>query len=787
MDAIAAGLDARIDRIINRALQPNPDERYQSAAELAADIDSIRGNAAPRWAFPWKLMLLAGAILLAAIVGWLAPTRRAPVTPATATRETPFVNSLGMRFVPVPITDGPTAGHPMLFSVWETRVKDYEIFSRETHREWPKPDFAQGPLHPAVNVSWNDARAFCAWLTEREIAAGRIQTPAIYRLPNDHEWDCAAGTQKRRFPWGNSWPIPPGAGNYSGSEIGGYEQWPFQEAIDGYRDDYPATAPVGSFAQNPLGLFDIGGNVWELILDRHSIGEPWRTRRGGGFGTFPLDHLELRCRFSSKPGDRDANVGFRCVLDLSPGTTLENAENERDNESGGDSAAVSVAATPAEATKDSPFENEILGYETAFQGDESGFRAWLEGKVLEVTERPPNARHRKLFWVKDGKLHWYRHSLANREDIQRGSGPFEVTEPGTFRWSGNGESEGREESIRIDPGGWKFRYWAASSSGADGDGAQGVVRHDLEPPGRLRAEGNFTAGEEADVSRAEQFNDIVDFFARPHDWIALRANGKMLSSSPYLPAGIEDRVIRRIITDSIVDFALLSIEGEIHFQGHIVQSFTPLPVEARLGELADGTLGYAHGVVILHDGRAMGWGQRYEEAVGDPVDPAGYWTPKWPPAPPAATEHVIDAAATFTHAVTLHEDGSLSAWGWEGLVDMGLPADVGRFTRIQALGDRLFVETTRGELWIIHFPRNASLNPVTGPGIHAQWLGLGSLGRGELWRTPEGRWTSLGGYEGLRRMLDRLALPSTARVCGHVFFPPDRDPQVLVMWIEPVD
>ena len=98
-----------------------------------------------------------------------------------------------MKFVPVPITGGPTDKQRVLFSVWDTRVQDYEAFQKETNREWPKPDFQQGPTHPAVMLSWEDAQAFCQWLTERERKEGRIGAGERYRLPSDHEWSCAVG------------------------------------------------------------------------------------------------------------------------------------------------------------------------------------------------------------------------------------------------------------------------------------------------------------------------------------------------------------------------------------------------------------------------------------------------------------------------------------------------------------------------------------------------------------------------------------------------------------------
>ena len=125
------------------------------------------------------------------------PTKRRP---HAATKDAPFVNSLGMKFVPVPIVGGPTGGQRVLFSVWETRVADYEVFATETKRAWPKVGIEQGPTHPAVNGSWEDAVAFCVWLTERERAAGRLGENEMYRLPSDHEWSCAVGIGELEDP-----------------------------------------------------------------------------------------------------------------------------------------------------------------------------------------------------------------------------------------------------------------------------------------------------------------------------------------------------------------------------------------------------------------------------------------------------------------------------------------------------------------------------------------------------------------------------------------------------------
>ncbi len=252
----------------------------------------------------------------------------------TASKEAPFVNSLGMKFLPVPITGGPTDKQRVLFSVWETRVQDYEVFAEETKHEWPKPNFGQEPSHPVVNMSWDDAQAFCRWLTERERKSGRIAATDRYRLPNDHEWSCAVGIGEREdpaktpqqkhnqiidlYPWGTAWPPPKGAGNYADESAKARQSNSNYRYIQGYDDGFAWTAPVGSFAANPFGLYDLGGNAHEMCEDQRHPDQPERTGRGGSYGMAePRRLLQLSDRSNDAPEKRIMDRGFRCVLESS--------------------------------------------------------------------------------------------------------------------------------------------------------------------------------------------------------------------------------------------------------------------------------------------------------------------------------------------------------------------------------------------------------------------------------------------------------------------------------------
>jgi hypothetical protein len=265
-----------------------------------------------------------------------APAPPPPVVPVVptvtasipATKEQPWENSFGMQFVPVPIVGGPTSGQQVLFSVWETRIKDYEQFIRTTRRDWEKREFPESPMHPAVHISWEDATAFCAWLTEREQRIGKLPAGWAYRLPSDHEWSCAAGIGEREdakalpkdkdakiagvYPWGGQWPPPNKVGNYA--DIAAAKAKAGYSIISGYEDGFPFTAPVGSFPPNPFGLFDLSGNGWEWCADWYDDTQKFRVLRGGAWTSGGYNFLLSSFRNVNGPIGHAPYYGMRCVL-----------------------------------------------------------------------------------------------------------------------------------------------------------------------------------------------------------------------------------------------------------------------------------------------------------------------------------------------------------------------------------------------------------------------------------------------------------------------------------------
>ena len=263
-------------------------------------------------------------------------------------------NSLQSRFV--------VLSPDVLVAVWETRVDDYAAYAKANginvrphdQDKNGKDDLSQEGDHPVVNVTREEARQFCSWLTGTEREADFIDATMQYRLPSDAEWSLAAGSpnlnETRRtpaerhlavtgvYPWVPPYQFPPpavadlkqAAGNLGDLSalkrgvLGQLKTWqPGALESLGYNDGVVFTAPVGRFAPNGIGLFDLSGNVWEFVEDDYGGDTPaGRTAdavvRGGAWNTVAVERDELATQFRKAiPPDKFDNIyGFRVVLAL---------------------------------------------------------------------------------------------------------------------------------------------------------------------------------------------------------------------------------------------------------------------------------------------------------------------------------------------------------------------------------------------------------------------------------------------------------------------------------------
>ncbi len=235
------------------------------------------------------------------------------ISPQMREVDTAFTNSLGMPFVRMPSIG-------LLVCRFETRVKDYAVFAAATGTDWEKPNFPQTPDHPAVNVNFDEAKAFCEWLGKKE---GRK-----YRLPTDSEWSLMAGLKENpdippvrqppstgRHHWGSR-PLTGDVGNFCdrtfGKKYGENYDAKWLEIRDGHSD----TASVGSYPAHANGLSDFAGNVWEWV-------EGWydppknslRIVRGGAFRTGGEKRLLASFRGPDPHHIHLDSVGFRIVCE----------------------------------------------------------------------------------------------------------------------------------------------------------------------------------------------------------------------------------------------------------------------------------------------------------------------------------------------------------------------------------------------------------------------------------------------------------------------------------------
>lgn len=191
---------------------------------------------------------------------------------------------------------------------------------------------------PVSGVSWDDAVAFCNWLSQREGLPlayerrdGRWQLvePATggYRLPTEAEWEYAAryvdGRRFNRYSWGDALPVPARAENLAGNEINeGLPPQRHQPALPDFRDEHVVVAPVGAYGRTAHGFADMGGNVSEWVHDAYSSllpadavtdpredGAGAHVIRGANWRTSGIAALRLAWRDSSTGPQQ--TLGFR--------------------------------------------------------------------------------------------------------------------------------------------------------------------------------------------------------------------------------------------------------------------------------------------------------------------------------------------------------------------------------------------------------------------------------------------------------------------------------------------
>lgn len=221
---------------------------------------------------------------------------------------------------------------PFEIGIYEVTFDEYDLFAAATGRVKPNSQGWGRGDRPVINVSWEDAVAYAQWLSER--------TGLKYRLPSEAEWEYAARatTMTPRFWDATRAEKTDRACGYANifdlknkSVVNSSYSLPWEPFQ--CEDDFPFTAPVGSFKPNKWGLYDMLGNVWEWTQDCYAEsyeGAPRdgssremdiengcarRVLRGGSWGYEPRA-IRSAFRAGNTSKDRGGNIGFRLARTL---------------------------------------------------------------------------------------------------------------------------------------------------------------------------------------------------------------------------------------------------------------------------------------------------------------------------------------------------------------------------------------------------------------------------------------------------------------------------------------
>lgn len=212
-----------------------------------------------------------------------------------------------------------TISKPFYMGIHAVTVDQFAQFAKEAGAKPKKPGYPQAGNHPVVGVNWDEADAFCKWLSKKTGKTVSLPTEA------QREYACRAGT-KTRFSFGNS-----------DADLHKHENYcdktnTSQLSKANYRDEmhsdgFDRTSPVGSFKPNPWGLYDMQGNVWEWCADWYAdsysptdrvdptgpaAGEK-RVVRGGAWAANAA-MCRAASRLSSDPKNQYQGKGFRVTV-----------------------------------------------------------------------------------------------------------------------------------------------------------------------------------------------------------------------------------------------------------------------------------------------------------------------------------------------------------------------------------------------------------------------------------------------------------------------------------------
>lgn len=179
-----------------------------------------------------------------------------------------FTNDTGM--VMLKVSDAQWVG------VYEVTQDEYQKISGGNPSAFP------GGRNPVESVSWTEAMAFCAKLTEAENKEKMLPEGFAYTLPTQAQWE----------------------GFAAGADL--------KDAVTSEKSRRASTAAVGSLGAASPGIYDIRGNVWEWCLDPQD--KPFRVARGAAWNSWIEINLRTDFRWYGEPEIRNNATGFRCLL-----------------------------------------------------------------------------------------------------------------------------------------------------------------------------------------------------------------------------------------------------------------------------------------------------------------------------------------------------------------------------------------------------------------------------------------------------------------------------------------